>query len=334
MYSKNPPKKLLLALKNLRGKRCIITFHSLADLDACASAISLASFLGKNAIVAMQDCINSQSRKIIGPKILARMQKFSLARKKFPKAPVIVLDCNEKGLLPALGDGARGGGQGQIKILIDHHAKTPGSINADSAWIDPESSSASQMVSLLVKKPDDGQARLLLLGIISDSANFANSNPDTFMAVSRLLKTAVIEFSQLQEMLHVPKSPQSRMNILEGLRNVSFCEKGGLICATAQVPSHESHVAEILVRSGADCAFAACASKKECAISARMKMAHISSVDLPEIMREVGEVLGGSGGGHPAAAGASGPKAYEAEEALDLCQRLFFAHSTARIQIK
>lgn len=326
MYCKNPPKKLLLKLRKLSKKESIITFHSLGDLDAICSALCLQIELGEKCIVAMQDRVNSQCKKVIDASLLKNVQKFSDAKRKFPKAKIILLDCNEKELLPAIEEQ-------EVSILIDHHAKSKGSVSGEVEWINPQSSSVCQMISQIIKKPDALQAKLLLFGILSDSPNFANSTPQTFLSVSHLLKSADLEFSQVRDMLEIPKNSDSRIQILEGLRNISFAQKGGIICATAQVSSHESYVASILVSSGADCAFVASASKSNCSISARMRMEWVSHVPLVDIMDEVGKYLGGSGGGHPAAAGANGKYAHKTEEALALCQNRFFAHCVAKIKV-
>jgi len=327
MYSKAPPKKLLFYLKSLKNKDCIITFHSLADLDACASALALKEHIGKKAVVAMQDSINSQARSIVESYEKTKMTDFELAIKSKPKSKIIVLDCNEIVLIPKLNGR-------EIDVLIDHHAKSPQSVNAEIEWIDPESSAVCQMISQIVKKPNLYQAELLSLGIISDSAYFANSNSDTFSQISKLLKNTQKDYSQLLSMLHSPQSVESRIRVLEGLRNINFAQEGRIICAAAQVSSGESAIAEILLNCGADCAFVASGSKTKCVISARMRRKWTIHVPLPKIMEEVGEFIGGSGGGHPAAAGASGKFAYKLEDALDMCQSLFFEHSVARIKIE
>jgi alanyl-tRNA synthetase len=110
------------------------------------------------------------------------------------------------------------------------------------------------------------------------------------------------------------------------VRQAAWAKKGGFLCATSEVPSHEAHVAEVLVYAGADAAFAGTANEKGNArISARLRPALSESIDLPKLMEEVGKKIGGGGGGHPAAAGANGPDGGEVPKALLLCQRLFFS---------
>ena len=105
------------------------------------------------------------------------------------------------------------------------------------------------------------------------------------------------------------------------MRQATWKTEGEWLLATAVVSSHESHVADALVAAGADVAFVGTSDKKGARISARLRPSYATEVDLPGLMREVGRYLGGMGGGHPAAAGASGSKRERLEEALILAQR-------------
>jgi nanoRNase/pAp phosphatase (c-di-AMP/oligoRNAs hydrolase) len=218
-------------------------------------------------------------------------------------------------------------------LLIGHHAKGANSINAKYEWVNPQSSSVAQMISQLIKKPTAQQAKILLLAMICDSAGFSNSDSNTFLQASKLLKIYGKDYGELERMLHSHASIQTRLRVLEGLRNISFSHNGGFICATAQVASNESQIADIFLKAGADCAFVASASKSKCTICARMRRRHTSYVDLSLIMQKVGKVIGGSGGGHPCASGASGNLVQNITDALILSQSLFFAQRLARIKI-
>jgi len=324
-YSKVPSKKFLAALKALRGKRCIITFHSLADLDACASALALAQHMGKKCIIAMQDRINSQSKRVLGEDA-AKFFEFGRAIKKFPEAQIILLDCNDKMLLPKM--------QSQkVHILIDHHAKSANCINAKYEWVNPEFSSCSQMVSSLLKSADAKQAKILILGILADSANLLSADSDAFFQIARLLEICGEDFERLQSLLHAPRPAEGRVAVLEGLRNISFAKKGDVVCAIAQVCSCESHVADAFIRAGADGAFVGSGSKNSAKISARIRGRMEAHINLPALMDEVGKIIDGSGGGHPLAAGASGKNAQKLEEALNFAQKKFFEHTAPRIRI-
>lgn len=298
----------------VRGKKkLIITFHSLGDMDACASSLALASHLGKNAMVCPPDRVNSESRRILGKDAL-RFELFAKALDDFPNAGIALLDCNDRSLL------------GHIvasDVLIDHHAMQKGSVRGKVEWVEPQSSSTSEMVAQIIGKPNPYEADLLIFGILSDSARLARANAKTFGVLSVLLTHASMDYEGFLAKLEKPEGAASRVAVLEGLRNVIWQEKHGLVVATAVVSSHEAHVAEVLVRAGADCAFAGTGGK-DARISARMRPAHEGKVDLPLLMSKIGRMIGGHGGGHPAAAGATGGRPELLDEALALCAREFF----------
>ncbi|MFA5108061.1 MAG: DHHA1 domain-containing protein [Candidatus Micrarchaeia archaeon] len=325
-YSQKPPSKVRNALASLKGKRCVITFHSLADLDACAGALALSNHIGKNAIVAMQDRINSACKRVLGADA-KKIVLFSDAIKKFPDAKIILLDCNDISLLPSL-EGKN------AELLIDHHALGTDSARAKSMWINPQASSVCEMISLLIKKPDREQAKWLIYGIVSDSNHLLHANAGTFSALSKLNECTDEEFENIVESMHMPQPAQSRIAILEGVKNSSILKRGEIICASTTATSCESHVADTLIRSGADCAFAGSFSKEWVGISARMKKKYIANVDLPQIMAEVGAFLGGNGGGHPTAAGATGTNPQKLEDALSLAQELFFEQVQKKTKIR
>lgn len=297
-----------------KGKeKVLITFHSLGDMDACASALALASHIGKKAMVCPPDRVNSESRRVLG-KETAKFTPFSNAIEDFQDAKVVLLDCNDRSLA---------GHVTTCDLLIDHHAMQRDSIRGQMEYVDPESSSTSEIIAMIIGKPAPYQADLLIYGILSDSARLSRATPRTFEAMALLLKRATADYEGFLTALEKPQDAPGRAAVLEGLRNATWQEKGGLVAACAAVSSHESHVAEALVRAGADCAFAG-TSGSGCRISARMRPAHSSRVDLPHLMAKIGRLIGGHGGGHPAAAGASGTKDGMLDEALGLAMRDFF----------
>ncbi len=333
------PKRIKTALGSLAGKPVIITFHSLGDLDACAGALALARFLGPQALVAPPDRTNSESRRLLGNE-LAKAPSFDQARKRFPSAPIVLIDANDRSLLPQFANtgneqntrdgkgatGARAAGDAKnapIFLLIDHHALGADSIRADNEWVDPTACSVCEMICPLVEPIDPESARWLVWGILSDSAGLMRADARTFVAMAKLLERSDRSYEDLRHELSHPAAATARAAVLEGLRQSVWLEKDGLVVAMATVSSHESHVADALVNAGADAAFAGTQDRKGARISARLRPALSSRLDLPKLMEEVGKTLGGNGGGHPCAAGASGPRWDRLEGALFLAQRLF-----------
>ncbi|VVB56889.1 DHH family protein [uncultured archaeon] len=310
-----PPASVRAALEKLAGGRVLITSHSLADTDAVASGLALARFLGPQAVFALPDRANSEARRLLGPQ-MAWMPPFSTARSQFPAAPLILLDCNDPGLLPQLSS------KSKILLLIDHHAVSSGSRRARHEWVEPEAASCSELVAALIARPAPDAARFLIWGLLSDSAHLVRAGPRTLRSLAALLERADGSYEEIRSQLRHPPSLQSRAAVLEGLRQVSWNVQREWLVACAEVSSHESHVAEALVGAGADAAFAGTADKKGARISARIRPGLSSSIDLPALMNAGGRFLGGTGGGHPAAAGAGGPRGEKLPQALALARRL------------
>ncbi|MDE1798010.1 MAG: DHH family phosphoesterase, partial [Candidatus Micrarchaeota archaeon] len=251
-FFRQAPTWVKKALNALKGKSVIITFHSSADLDACASAYALAGELGEQAVVAPPDRINSESRRLLGEQAKA-WPLFSKARAAHPHAPVILLDANDPSILPQFkregGSPSKPAYSPAVDILIDHHAPQGGSVSSPVAWIDPDASSTCELAAHFVPRPTAEQARALVLGILSDSARLVRADAETFAVLSRLLRECPQSYEQLLTELEQPASPASRAAVLEGLRQTAWLNEGSWVVATATVASHEAHVADALVRS-------------------------------------------------------------------------------------
>lgn len=295
----------------IAGKRPIITFHSLGDLDAVGSAIALARFLGKKAIIAPPDRPNSSARKLLlytGTQTTL-FSELKIAQNDF----IIVLDSASPHLLAHLAG---------IKpdMIIDHHASFGGEISAKKEINDPTASSTCEMLHFMLKPTDPLSCMSLLLGIVSDSAYFKNASSRTFEAVSALLAHSGLSYSQIASLAVAPEALDERVEALRSCQSVSADRVGQHIVATAMAKSHEAHFADVLVHLGADISFVGCAGE-EARISARMRENLKGAVRLDRIMFEVGKVLGGSGSGHECAAGASGGKE-NLRAALGICVKL------------
>lgn len=311
-------KKVSDALSAMKkgGKKTLVTFHSLGDLDACASALFVADIIGKEAIVAPPDRVNSESRRLLSG-MMGSFMSFDRAAEKYPDCNIVLVDCNDPSLLSHL-EGIK------PDALIDHHAIQKNSVRAHVEWVQPESSSTCEMVAELAPIIRPQFADILALGVLSDSAHLRRASPKTFAMLAKLLTQASMDYDAMLSLLEKPSGAASRAAVLEGLRNVTWQEKGGIVCATAAVSSHEGNVAEVLVGAGADCAFAGTAGKHDVRISGRMRRAMAAKVDLPKIMEKVGEKIEGHGGGHMLASGATGKRADLLDDALALCAREFF----------
>ncbi|MCX6771482.1 MAG: DHH family phosphoesterase [Candidatus Micrarchaeota archaeon] len=294
----------------ISSKRIIITFHSGGDLDAVGGAIALSRALGRKAVIAAPDKPASAARKLLD--YTGTPYSLFPEIKRAPNDFIIVLDSSSPQMLAHL-TGI------QPDLMVDHHSRLGGEVAAKKVINDPSASSTCEILYFMLKPKDRLSCIALLLGIISDSANFKSATPATFRAASDLLARSAISYSELLSLSHAPDSFSERLEAVRSCASVSAERAGEHIIALAMAKSHEAHFADILVSLGADAAFVGCEAE-DGRISARARDSLRGQVRLDRIMSEVGKVMGGSGGGHETAAAATGEKG-SVRESLAVCKK-------------
>ena len=303
-------------LDSLKAKRVVLTFHSLGDVDGVAAAFALKNYLGGRALVVPADRVTALSRKL-----LAHVG-FSLDELA-PSAPydaLVVLDCNSRMLMGRFANE-------KPYAVIDHHSAHTDPLGAPNEFINTSYSSASEIVYEYLRerqkqKPLDSRIALLLAaGIATDSAGFRSSREKTFTYMGELLAQAHTEYSDLLELLEVPLNISQRLELLRACQQAKVERKGNFLIATSLVKSYEAAAADALIALGADVAFVGYAGD-DARISGRTTLHLAHTIQLTELMARAGKLLGGSGGGHPCAAGATGPNKSKLGAALLLCSKL------------
>lgn len=295
----------------VKAKRIVLTFHSQGDLDAVGGAIALCRALGKKAVIAAPDKPAAAARRLLDYTRTECVAFSSIKRQ--PGDYIIVLDSSSPQMLSHLAGI-------EPDLMVDHHARLGGEIAAKKVINDPTASSTCEIIYFLLKPKDRVSCIALLLGIISDSANFKCATAATFKAASELLSRSSLSYSQLLSLSHAPESFSERLEAIRSCPSVSAERAGEHIIALAMAKSHEAHFADMLVFLGADVAFVGCEAESA-RISARMRDSLKGRARLDLIMSEVGKAMNGSGGGHEMAAGATGIKG-SAHEALAVCRKL------------
>lgn len=295
-------------LSSIGNKKTLITFHSIGDLDAVCSALALKRSL-KNAVVASPDKVNSESKKFLA----FINETIPLLSEINPKdfSVIIVLDTNspllllEAATLP-------------IGLIIDHHSIHPDSVPFKCALIDNKASSTCELLFSLLEKIDKTAALCLLVGMISDSAHFKNANQSTFSIISTLLPKAGLPYEKILSFTSVPADISQRIAVFKACKRLQF-QKIGDILIVKSLSSFESHAASAFLELGADFSFVGHEGKEDARISARIRQEFSEVIDLPSIMSEAGKMIGGDGGGHPCAAGATGKLPDKLDNALSFC---------------
>jgi len=298
-------------LSEKREERLVITSHRKADIDGLACAYAL-SRVFPNSIIALDE-LDEGAKGLAERLSISTAQIRELERKEY--AGLVVVDTASYTLLEPARDW-------KILLVIDHHHPEGRDMEAGILIVDDGSPSTAEMVAGLL--PDAGKdvAFALAAAIISDTARFKAGRADTFRKLAGLIEKSGAPYHELLELAEPELRPDVKMAILKACQRVSISYSGGLVIATSEVGSNESDAAQVLSEA-ADVAFVASwkEREKETRISARARKC--VPVPLNEVMKDVGVSLGGNGGGHPKAAGAS-VKVHTAE-ALSRCVEALLA---------
>ncbi len=297
---------------NFTGKRILLLTHHNADVDSLASALLLKRLL-KQGDIGVAGGVSLSARHLLTPEINILIDPDPSSYDL-----VVLLDTSTSGQLTGV-DITRA----KALITIDHHTPHDSITSiALKSFIMPECVSCTEVIYRIFSPSlDNESARLLLLGIVSDSARLRFASARTFSLVTSLLEEHSIDYSSICSSLDVPLQLSERIACIKGAQRAKLHRIGKHIVLTARLSSFEASVARSLVSLGADVAFVACDSG-QARISARARTTFIKEYDLhlgKDIMSKAGAVLGGSGSGHDAAAGANGPLLEKIDEALALC---------------
>lgn len=195
------------ALKSENGV-CMIYLHRSVDGDCVGSACGLCEALrriGVEAYVAMPEEL-PENMGFLGASALlfdvaadtdvakAFREDGMVFDRKYTRA--VAVDCSEAGRMGVCGEFFD---RCPNKIIIDHHASV--STRADYIWIDPDASSASELVyyvvcsmaKLLGRPVSDLADRIcascLMAGIVTDTGRFTykNTHPETLISAGELM---------------------------------------------------------------------------------------------------------------------------------------------------
>ncbi len=311
-------KELKDVVKSYKDKRVLLTFHSIGDTDSVSSAFALLKYF-KNGRIATPDFITSNSRRII--EHLGFSQ--GLITKGFDQSAdlVILLDVNNFGDCGSFGKKLEGF-SGAI-LIIDHHA--PNKIDKPNviAFNDESHNSTASIVYELIKSlgiiVDKKLANLIATGIISDSAEFKNAFPKTFIQIGELLDKSGMDYpSMLLEMHHIA-DVETRKEFIEELFESNITIINDMLILHGAAKIHANKLADDAIRIGADASIFYSTTKKEVSFSARLRppLEKDYKLHMGALMKELAPIINGQGGGHPGAAGAYGPNISSRKKFLD-----------------
>ena len=295
-----------------KGKSILFLTHHNADVDSLASALLLKRLL-KQGDIGVPGGVSLSARHLLTPdtNILINPDPSSYDL-------VVLLDTSTADQFTGVDIS-----KAKAVIVIDHHSPHESLTSiALKSFIRPECVSCTEVICRVFKPVLDREcARLVLLGIVSDSGRMRFASASTFSFVASLLDEHSFDYSSICDSLDRPLQLSERIACIKGAQRAELHRVGKHLALTAKLSSFEASAARSFLNLGADAAFVACDSGGA-RISARARISFIKEYDLhlgEDIMSKAGAVLGGSGSGHNAAAGANGPLIEKIDEALALC---------------
>ncbi|MGC8538006.1 MAG: DHH family phosphoesterase [Candidatus Micrarchaeia archaeon] len=310
-------KDLRAELEGLSDKRVMVSFHSLGDTDAIASAIGIATIL-PGSVIAAPDKVTSNALRIMSK---LGFDSTVIKDSFIDDADAIILvDVNNFENCGSFRE--KLGKFANPVIVIDHHRKIEDRSNM--RIFDEESyNSASSIVYDLMRDFNisitQQLAKLIAMGIISDSAEFKNAMPDTFVQLGelfRLAKTTYIDL--LEEVEHI--SPASeRIKTINDILGAKAEVHGNLLFMYGDAHAYANLAADDAIKLGADVVIFRSVGNNEVSMSSRLRptLDKKYSIHLGAIMKSLSPIIAGTGGGHPCAAGAYGPTIDKADEFME-----------------
>ncbi|MCW3996844.1 MAG: DHH family phosphoesterase [Candidatus Bathyarchaeota archaeon] len=319
-------KELTGILEQRQASFVLLLCHRSADADAICSAYALQGLLKRflpNVVteIGCPQGINKPSKQL-----LDHMPINVNLKPNIESAEVIVLlDMNTIEQLDEVAEIIKK--SPSPKIIIDHHAPSPETMQICKLCIIDEKAAANceLVYRLFVEtdvQPNLNEAKALFIGIAFDTRHFALANSSTFQVIAKLVEEG-IDAQETLAQFAAPIDPSERVAKLKACKRAKILKVEGWIIALSHVSAYQAPAAKALVDLGAH--MAAVAGKKngkvELSLRSTRQFNEQTGVHLGvDIATPLGEFLAGVGGGHAMAAGVSGKG--EIEPALKKCLEL------------
>lgn len=300
-------------VRSRSGTRTALTFHSIGDTDCVSSALALARAF-PNSVICTPDRLTANAERVL--------KKFGFdagaITQEFPEdaETVVLVDVNNFegcGRFAA----ALWAFAGRV-LVVDHHRFYEDRKNMAAFSSESYNSAASisyDILKALKLGLDRNLAKLLALGILSDSAEFKNTTPETFVQLGELLAIAGTDYiSLMTESGHISPAEERAKTVADVMKSAAFV-RNGLLFMHGECHAYANLAADDAIRIGADVALFHSIGK-EVAFSARLRptLDRKYGIHLGKMMKELSPLIGGTGGGHPCAAGAYGSEISNARE--------------------
>jgi phosphoesterase RecJ-like protein len=319
-------KELIQILKDQQPGYVLLLCHRSADADAICSAYGLQGLLKRflpNVVteIGCPQGINKPSKTLLENMPITVNLKPNIESAE----AIVLLDMNTVEQLDEVANVIKK--SPAPKIIIDHHAPSPSTMQICKLCIIDEKAAANcELIYRLYAeadvKPNLHEAKALFVGIAFDTRHFALANSPTFGIIAALVSEG-IDAQQTLAQFSLPIDPSERVAKLKACKRAKIVKVDGWIIALSHVSAFQAPAAKALVDLGAH--MAAVAGKKngkvEVSLRSTRQFNEKAGVHLgTDLAAPLGEYLGGVGGGHAMAAGVSGQG--EIKDALQQLQVL------------
>lgn len=285
--------------------RAVVVCHRNADADSYLSAYAISALLTAISPRCSVEIAAPEGMTVLTVKLSKKFEHQMTEEGGDDYDLYVVVDVGDAELLKSwLERVKRGRGR---KVLIDHHPLRDTSMY-DHALVDESATSTGEMVWKLFGelgvKPAPKTAQALLEAIMFDSSHLSIAGESGLRAAVGLIDAG----ADLQEARRDLRSEPDYGEVLaklKGAQRLRILKAGDWVVATSLVGSFQAHVARSLIYLGADLAVVAGDTDDETRVSLRstQKFYDTTRIHLgSKVASELGERLGGHGGGHSTAA--------------------------------
>ncbi|MEM2192097.1 MAG: DHH family phosphoesterase, partial [Candidatus Hadarchaeales archaeon] len=238
-----------------RHEKILVLCHHNADVDGGASAVVLSEILGSLGARAVAGAAEDVST--LAQFFLSFFGRNLSVNPSLDFEAIVLVDTSSFGHLGKFGETVKGF-QGEMAVIDHHRPVEEMRAAADFYFVREDFSSESELVFKIMEEmgiqPSKEQASLLLGGIITDTAFFRLSRPETFGIVDLLIKAGG-DYRRVLELLHQPEDLSKRIAMLKAAQRLELQRIGEKLVVFSEVGSFEGDAANILVKIGADIAF-------------------------------------------------------------------------------
>ncbi len=309
-------KEIIKYFEKNKNKKFLFLSHHNSDADAICSSIGLRKIVKKkyprfNCTIGVAKGTNKFVRDFFDVEIINNpdLEEYD---------EIVIVDTGSMDQLSPL--------EPENFALIDHHIVHPDMLKKSKiSLVDVNASSTAEIIYELSKEMNvfDGNIlKTLIIGIMTDTGHLRFSTPKTLKNLAEILEKTNCEIEDYFRLVDGKFDVSQRIAHLKASKRIKITRKNDVLIATSYVSSFEASAARALLSLGADITFVVSKKDDGIRVSGRTTGEMVKrGVNLAETMKEIGDLIDGSGGGHPGAAGANGAKG-EVKEILDSCVNL------------